>query len=102
MPLPGTSLAYRVIRPAAAERARRLDLSPHLAAIAAPTLVLRESADQARSAAHSAALAASIRTARSVELPGAGHSPMVDRPDEFARLVSTHLDEHITPDGAGR
>jgi 3-oxoadipate enol-lactonase len=82
--------------------ARRLDLSPHLAAITAPTLVLRGSADRARSAAHSAALAAGIRTARSIEMPGAGHSPMVDRPDEFARLVSTHFDEQITPNGAGR
>jgi pimeloyl-ACP methyl ester carboxylesterase len=82
--------------------ARRLDLSSQLAAITAPTLVIRGSADRARSAAHSAALAAAIPTVRSVEMHGAGHSPMVDRSDEFARLVSTHLDEEITADGAGR
>ena len=72
--------------------ARRLDLTAQLADITAPTLVIRGSADRARSAAHSAALAAGIATARSVEMPGAGHAPMVDRPAEFARLVSAHLD----------
>ncbi|WP_326698522.1 alpha/beta hydrolase [Streptomyces sp. NBC_01754] len=75
--------------------ARRLDLLPRLGRITAPTLVIRGSEDRARTAEHSAALVAGIPTARSVEMPGAGHSPMVDRPDRFAALVAAHLDGEI-------
>jgi pimeloyl-ACP methyl ester carboxylesterase len=75
--------------------ARELDLTPRLADITASTLVIRGSEDCARSAGHSAVLATGIRAARSIEMPGAGHSPMVDHPLEFARLVSNHLSTRL-------
>jgi 3-oxoadipate enol-lactonase len=77
---------------AALAGARLLDLTPRLPAITADTLVVRGSEDCARTAEHAATLAAGIPRARSVELPGAGHSPMVDHPAEFTALVRAHLD----------
>lgn len=71
--------------------ARQLDLTPRLGAITASTLVVRGSEDCARTAAHAEALATGIPDARAVEMPGAGHSPMVDHPDEFNALVAAHL-----------
>ncbi|AXQ53300.1 MULTISPECIES: alpha/beta fold hydrolase [Streptomyces] len=85
------------------EAARRLDLTPRLSRITAPTLVVRGSEDCARTAEHAAVLAAGIPSARSVELPGAGHSPMVDQPDRFTGLVAAHLDGSTPePVGSGR
>ncbi len=81
--------------------ARKLDLTPRLGRITAPTLVIRGSEDCARTAEHAAVLAAGIPTARSVEMPGAGHSPMIDQPNRFADLVTAHLDEE-DPVPAGR
>ena len=72
--------------------ARALDLTSRLQAIAAPTLIVRGSADCARTADHVAVLESGIPHSRSVEMPGAGHSPMVDHPAEFIRLVTGHLD----------
>lgn len=71
--------------------ARKLDLTPELHKITAPTLVIRGSEDRARSAEHSKVLTSGIPAARSVEIPGAGHSPMVDHPSEFLRLTIQHL-----------
>ncbi|MER5753694.1 alpha/beta fold hydrolase [Streptomyces sp. NPDC002088] len=82
--------------------ARRLDLTGRLGRITAPTLVVRGSEDSARSAEHSAQLVAGIPTAASVEMPGAGHSPMVDQADRFAALVTGHLDGTATAVPAGR
>lgn len=85
--------------------ARRLDLTPDLPSITAETLILRGTEDCARTAAHAAALAEGIPVAHAVEMDGAGHSPMVDHPDEFLRLVTDHLDrEYAVPyaDGNGR
>ncbi|MEZ7003602.1 alpha/beta fold hydrolase [Streptomyces sp. AD55] len=83
--------------------ARKLDLTPRLARITAQTLVVRGSEDCARTAEHAAVLAAGIPAARSVEMRGAGHSPMVDQPDRFAGLVAAHLDEEAAePVGGGR
>jgi 3-oxoadipate enol-lactonase len=71
--------------------ARGLDLTDQLPRITAPTLVLRGTEDCARTAQHAAQLAAGIPNALWTEIPGAGHSPMVDHPAEFNRLVSAHL-----------
>ncbi|MGH3451872.1 MAG: alpha/beta fold hydrolase, partial [Haloechinothrix sp.] len=71
--------------------ARSLDLTPRLPQITAPTLVIRGGHDCARTPAHVATLVAGIPRARAVELPDAGHAPMVDHPDEFSRLVAAHL-----------
>ncbi|WP_406729776.1 alpha/beta fold hydrolase [Streptomyces sp. GD-15H] len=82
--------------------ARKLDLRPRLERITAPTLVIRGSEDCARTAEHAAVLAAGIPTARSIEMPGAGHSPMVDQSARFAELVASHLDEDVPDPTAGR
>ncbi|MEE2060318.1 alpha/beta fold hydrolase [Rhodococcus artemisiae] len=75
--------------------ARRLDLTPDLPRITAPTLILRGTEDCARTAAHAAALAEGIPVAHAIEMDGAGHSPMIDHPDEFLRLVTEHLDSEF-------
>lgn len=72
--------------------ARALDLTDRLPAITAPTLIVRGSADCARTAEHVAVLESGIPDARAVEMPGAGHSPMVDHPAEFIRLIAGHLE----------
>jgi pimeloyl-ACP methyl ester carboxylesterase len=72
--------------------ARRLDLRRHLDRIVAPTLVIRGEHDTARTPAHVAELLAGIPDAGAVEMAGCGHSPMVEEPDDFARLVRRHLD----------
>ena len=72
--------------------ARLLDLAPRLSEVRAPTLVMRGSADQARSAVHAAVLEAHIPDAHSVEIPGAGHSPMVDATEQFLISLRAHLD----------
>jgi pimeloyl-ACP methyl ester carboxylesterase len=71
--------------------ARGTDLRPRLADISAPTLVLRGEHDTARTREHVAQLVDGIRDARAVELPGLGHSPMVENPDAVAALVLAHL-----------
>lgn len=72
--------------------ARGLDLVPQLPNITAPALIIRGTEDCARTAQHAATMAAGIPRSRSIEMPGAGHSPMVDHPVEFAELVRSHLD----------
>lgn len=71
--------------------ARALDLTPDLPRITASTLVIRGAHDCARTPAHVTGLLAGIRHARAVEMPDAGHSPMVDDPRRFAALVADHL-----------
>jgi 3-oxoadipate enol-lactonase len=68
-----------------------LDLRPRLARIAAPALVVRGELDAIRTAAHVRELAAGIPGARAVELPGAGHAPMVDSPALFNRMLRDFL-----------
>ncbi|WP_068155421.1 alpha/beta fold hydrolase [Rhodococcus phenolicus] len=75
--------------------ARALDLVPRLPGITAPTLIVRGTEDCARTAEHAAVLAAGIPVARSIEMEGAGHSPMVDHPADFARLVAEHVGADI-------
>jgi 3-oxoadipate enol-lactonase len=70
-----------------------LDLRPMLGAITASTLVVRGELDGIRTRAHAEELANGIRGARSVEIRGAGHSPMVDSTDAFNRLLLDFLAE---------
>ncbi|MGH8883471.1 MAG: alpha/beta fold hydrolase, partial [Stackebrandtia sp.] len=72
-------------------KARELDLTSRLPAITASTLIVRGTEDCARTAEHARALAAGIPDSRSVEMTGAGHSPMVDHPADFNRLIADHL-----------
>lgn len=80
--------------------ARGLDLVPQLPNITAPTLIVRGTEDCARTAEHAATMAAGISNSRSVEMPGAGHSPMVDHPVEFTQLIRDHLDDAHVDSGS--
>lgn len=71
--------------------ARGTDLRPRLPDIIAPTLIIRGEHDTARTREHVSELVAGIRDARAVELPGLGHSPMVEDPDVVADVVLSHL-----------
>lgn len=73
--------------------ARQVDLRPRLAAITAPTLVIRGEHDTARSRAHVADLVSGIRDVRAIELAGLGHSPMVEDP----ACVAARIREHLLP-----
>jgi pimeloyl-ACP methyl ester carboxylesterase len=68
-----------------------LDLRPLLGAIEAPTLVVRGEQDSIRTRDHADELTAGIRGARMVEIPGAGHSPMVDSTASFNRILLDFL-----------
>jgi 3-oxoadipate enol-lactonase len=70
-----------------------LDLTPRLASVSAPTLVVRGELDSIRTGAHSDQLVAAIPDARGVEIPGGGHSPMLDSTETFNRLVAGFLSE---------
>lgn len=70
-----------------------LDLRARLGAIAAPTLIIRGTLDAARTPEHVETLLAGIAGSRAVEIPGAGHSPMVDSPDALVGLMADFLDE---------
>jgi len=64
-----------------------LDLRPLLGSITAPTLVVRGELDGIRTYAHAQELARGIPAARMVEIPGAGHSPMVDSTSTFNQIL---------------
>jgi pimeloyl-ACP methyl ester carboxylesterase len=68
-----------------------LDLRPTLPQITAATLVIRGERDAARTPAHVAELLAGIPNSTAVEIPDAGHSPQVDSPQAFAKLVREFL-----------
>lgn len=70
---------------------RNLDLRPELPKIAAPTLVVRGELDCARTPAHVRELLDGIAGAVAAELPGAGHSPMLDHPVQTAALLNDHF-----------
>jgi pimeloyl-ACP methyl ester carboxylesterase len=78
-----------------------LDLRPSLDAISARTLVIRGTLDAARTRDHVRALLRGIRDSVAIELPGAGHSPMVDSIELFLPIVRAFLDGADVP-GADR
>jgi pimeloyl-ACP methyl ester carboxylesterase len=57
-----------------------------------PTLALSGSADRMVSPDHTRALAGRIPGARYQEIPGAGHYPYLETPDEFAAAVTAFID----------
>ncbi len=63
-----------------------LDLRPHLADVACPTLVVSAGGDRLMPAARSRALARGIPGARHVTVPGAGHALVVEQPGRLAAL----------------
>lgn len=68
-----------------------LDLRPVLPSITASTLVIRGELDAARTRAHVEDLVAGIPHCTAVEIAAAGHSPQVDSPPMFCKLVRDFL-----------
>ena len=73
---------------------RELDFSPHLAAIKAPTLVIAGGDDAGTPVAMSEAIAQGIPGARLEVIAGAAHLSAVEKPREFADLVTRFLAAH--------
>ncbi len=69
------------------------DLTAKLAAVRGPTLVLGCDSDDVIAPAESE-IAARIPGSRLVVLPGVGHIPMLETPEEFAAPVAAFLREH--------
>ncbi|MFC9661832.1 alpha/beta fold hydrolase [Nocardia sp. NPDC127606] len=70
-----------------------VDTTADLAAVAVPTLVVATTADLLVDPANSRALAAAIPGAEYAEIE-AGHVVMVERPDEWQKLLTEFLDRH--------
>jgi 3-oxoadipate enol-lactonase len=68
-----------------------LDLEARLGSVTAPTLVVRGEHDQIRSREHVRHLLDCIANSRAVEIAGAGHSPQVDSPTKFIRVLRAFL-----------
>jgi 3-oxoadipate enol-lactonase len=79
----------------------RLDLRPRLGRITASTLVVRGELDVARTREHVRDLLEGIPDSQAVEMPGAGHSPMVDSPSQFNTILRQFL-EGRQVEGASR
>lgn len=79
--------------PEQAELAPRADVREDLPGIQAPTLVISTTQDRFTSTRLHRQLADTIPHARLVELP-TGHLPMVERPDEWRRLITDFLGRH--------
>lgn len=71
--------------------AGREDLQPLLPTISAPTLVLAGKEDRLIPVQRSEGMAAQIPNAVLVRLPGAGHMPMLERPEEVSAALEGWL-----------
>jgi pimeloyl-ACP methyl ester carboxylesterase len=69
----------------------RIDSRPFLPAIAAPTLVVSGEADQLLPLEHAAEMADAIPGARLAVMPGCGHLPPLEDPDNTTLLISKWL-----------
>jgi pimeloyl-ACP methyl ester carboxylesterase len=79
--------------PEHAELAGRADVRDDLAGIQAPTLVVSTTQDWFTSTRLHHQIADAVPGAELVELP-TGHLPMVERPEEWQRLITTFLSRH--------
>ena len=79
----------------------KLDLRSCLRMITARTLILRGTLDAGRTRDHVRDLLRGIPDSVALEIPDAGHSPMVDSPELFVPLLRAFLDGAPVP-GAGR
>jgi pimeloyl-ACP methyl ester carboxylesterase len=79
---------------AAAQRgmARRPDSTPTLATITAPTLVVVGEEDGLTPPAEAEKIAAGVRGARLVRIPGAGHLPCIENPAPFTQALEAFLE----------
>jgi pimeloyl-ACP methyl ester carboxylesterase len=67
--------------------ARRPDSTPTLATIGCPTIVVVGAEDTLTPPAEAEKMAAGIKGARLVRIPGAGHLPNIENPAEFDRVL---------------
>ncbi|MGW7381150.1 alpha/beta fold hydrolase [Streptomyces sp. NPDC054794] len=79
--------------PEHAELAGRTDVRDDLARIQAPTLVISTTQDWFTSTRLHHQIAEGIPGAQLVEIP-TGHLPMVERPEEWQKLITTFLAQH--------
>jgi proline iminopeptidase len=96
--IPGPLMALSSLNPEIAayffqRLAPRYDLSPRLAAIDVPTLVIVGQHDWVCRPVAGRALAAAIPDGTLVELPDAGHFSFSESPDAFLHAVRGHLDQ---------
>jgi 3-oxoadipate enol-lactonase len=77
------------------------DLTDQLPGIRVPTLVVRGELDAARTREHVRVLCAGIPDSVAVEITGAGHSPMVDRPEAFDSALREFLASAANRPGEG-
>jgi len=68
-----------------------LDLTPRLAGIANPTLILCGALDQTTPPALARKLAEGIPAAGYREIPGSGHCPMLEQPEALVERVQEFL-----------
>jgi pimeloyl-ACP methyl ester carboxylesterase len=79
---------------AAAQRgmAQRPDSTPTLATITVPTLVVVGEEDALTPPAEAEKIAAGVRGARLVRIPGAGHLTCLENPEAFSAALGQFLD----------
>lgn len=77
---------------AACEALAAVDLRPALARIKSPTLVVVGELDEATPPVLARALAAGIRDATLVEIPGCGHCPPLQQPVQFLQVIEPFLE----------
>ncbi|WP_421937993.1 alpha/beta fold hydrolase [Phenylobacterium sp.] len=73
----------------------RIDSRPSLTAIKVPTLVIRGIHDGITTPDQQAEILAGIPHARFVEMPGVGHLPTLEAPEETNRLLTDWLTEQV-------
>ncbi|MGI5261670.1 alpha/beta fold hydrolase [Streptomyces angustmyceticus] len=76
-----------------ADLVSRIDVRDDLAALRVPTLVISTTADHLAPPALHRHLADTIPGAQLAEIP-TGHLPMVERPEEWQKLITDFLDRH--------
>jgi pimeloyl-[acyl-carrier protein] methyl ester esterase len=102
--LQGAVLGSRAPNPealgAALDILRTTDLTPRLAAIHQPALVIAGQYDRVTSPTTAAALAAALPHARAVIMPRAAHAPFLSHRDEFLNIITPFLEEQRGPSTA--
>jgi pimeloyl-ACP methyl ester carboxylesterase len=72
--------------------ARRPDSGATLAAVSCPTLVVVGAEDTLTPPPESRKMAAAVKGARLVEVPGAGHLPNIEAPEAFNQALVAFLE----------
>jgi non-heme chloroperoxidase len=72
------------------------DVSGRLGSLELPAMVVVGTRDRILPARHARRLAAGLERAELVELPRCGHEPMLERPNEFSRLLDEFSDKLLS------